>query len=252
MNNYRLRLRFDGAAFHGWQIQPRDDTVQQRIFDAATVIFGAHSPIYGCSRTDAGVHALEYYCNFRAEKTLPCDVVVRAMNANLPDTIAVLDCDLADETFHAQFDCAGKTYLYRYYDSRIRDPFLVDRAWHVKTKLDEMKMDRAAAGFIGTHDFAGFCASGASVKTTVRTVSDARVFREGDCVFLRISADGFLYNMVRIIAGTLADVSRGKLDAEAIPEIIASRDRERAGMTAPAQGLSLERVYYEGVGRRDG
>ena len=252
MTNYLLKLRFDGSAFHGWQIQPGLDTVQQRVFDAATAVFGSHSPVYGCSRTDAGVHALEYCCNFRAQREIPVGSVPAAMNTKLPPQIAVLECKAADGEFHSQFNCAGKEYVYVMHCAPVADPFLNGRAWHIKRGLDAGRMNEAASRFIGTHDFAAFCASGSSVSSTVRTVKSAAVETRGDKVVFTVSADGFLYNMVRIMTGTLVAVSDGKMTPDDVSDAIESLDRERAGTTAPPQGLYLNRVFYDGGQGFDG
>lgn len=246
MRNVLLSLSYDGTAYHGWQVQENAVTVQQTFQDTWEKITGVRDNIIGCSRTDAGVHANMFCCNIRTESTIPCEKLQSALNALLPFDISVTSCREVPCEFHARYDCKGKEYIYKIYNSPVRNPFFVNRAWHYKPLLDERELNSCAGLFCGTHDFAGFCSAGSSVGDTVRTVYSADVSRDGDTVIFRICADGFLYNMVRIITGTLIAVSQGKIRKEDIPEIIDSRDRNRAGATAPPQGLYLNKVIYEG------
>lgn len=243
--NYLLTLRFDGSRFHGWQRQQNAVSVQECVESAVESLFGTFSRVTGCSRTDAGVHANRFMCNFVQEKIMPLQNVVGGLNHFLPDEIAVTDARTVSDEFNARFDCASKEYIYKIYNGRIRDPFTLNRAYHYKYELDEDLLNRQAKDFIGTHDFSSFRAVGSDVVTTVRTVYDAEVYREGDCVFYRVEGNGFLYNMVRIMAGTLIYISEGKIAADSIPEIISSCDRLRAGMTLPPSGLYLNKVNYE-------
>ena len=245
MRNLRLKLKFVGTKFHGWQIQENAKSVQGEIQKAVDRIFGDNSPVYGCSRTDAGVHANEYYCNFHTNKTIPCGKTVDAVNANIDDDISVISCDEVDADFHSRYDCKSKEYIYLIRNSSVRDPFLNGRVWLYKYKLDEELMNKAAINFIGKYDFASFCSTGSSVVDTVRTVTDAKVERDGDILKFTVSADGFLYNMVRIMTGTLVNVSENKIGPDDIKKIILSKDRSLAGITAPPQGLYLNRVLYE-------
>lgn len=244
MRNLKLKLMYNGKAYHGWQVQANADTVQGRLESAVESVFGSHHTVYGCSRTDSGVHANEYYCNFRTEKDIPCSAVVKALNANLPDDIAVLECEEADADFHARFNCKSKKYVYRIWNSQIKNPFLTYTAYHYKYNLDAGMLDKAAKSFIGTYDFSAFCSAGSSVNDTVRTVKDASVVRQGDMVEFSVEADGFLYNMVRIMVGTLININECKIDKNGIGNIIESKNRANAGVTAPAQGLFLDKVYY--------
>ncbi len=240
-----LTIRYDGSAYHGWQVQPNAVTVQQVMQDAVERITGVRAGLTGCSRTDAGVHARMFCCTMDTHTALRGEKLCAALNAVLPRDIAVYDVREVDDAFHPRYDATGKRYEYVIYNGRQRDPFYEGRAVHINRPLDERLLDAAAKGFLGTHDFAAFCASGSSVESTVRTVRAASVRREGDVVIFAVEADGFLYNMVRIMAGTLLDIAAGKIDATAVPSIIASCDRERAGVTAPAHGLYLHTVYYE-------
>lgn len=242
--NYLLALRYDGSAFHGWQIQPNGITVQECLEQAIGQATGKRVPVIGCSRTDAGVHAHEFCCNFRADTRIPADRLPAALNFYLPRQVAVLSCREVPQAFHARYDCAGKTYRYHIHNSAVRDPFLLGRAALEPFPLDEEQLARQAEDFLGRHDFAAFCAAGSSVKTTTRTVTQFDVTREGDELYCYIQADGFLYNMVRIMVGTLLDIAKGRLPQGCIPALLAGRDRTKAGVTAPAEGLSLWKVYY--------
>lgn len=244
MRNLKLKLMYNGKSYHGWQVQTNADTIQGRIESAVESVFGKHLTVYGCSRTDAGVHANEYFCNFRTEKNITCESVVKALNANLPDDIAVVDCEEADDGFHSRFDCKSKRYIYKIWNTQIKNPFLTHTAYHYKYKLDEKLLDKAAKSFIGTYDFSAFCSSGSSVSDTVRTVKDASVVRNGDMVIFSVEADGFLYNMVRIMVGTLININENKIDENSVLDIINSKNRSNAGVTAPPQGLFLDKVYY--------
>lgn len=244
MRNLKLKLMYNGSAYHGWQIQTNADTVQGRLESAVEAVFCSHHTVYGSSRTDAGVHANEYFCNFRTEKNIPCESVVKALNANLPDDIAVIECVEVDDNFHSRFSCKSKRYVYRIWNSQIKNPFLTNTAYHYKYKLDEKMLDTAAKSYIGTYDFNAFCSAGSSVSDTVRTVKDASVTRDGDIVIFSVEADGFLYNMVRIMVGTLININEGKIGKDDIKNIIKSADRKNAGVTAPAEGLFLDKVFY--------
>lgn len=237
-------MKYDGSAYHGWQRQENADTVQQRTEEAIESLFREKLTVYGCSRTDTGVHANCFKCNFRSEKQLPLANVVSGLNHFLPDDIAVIHCEPVPDDFNARFNCVSKEYVYKIYNGRERDPFAINRAFHYKYHLDEKLLSQQASDFIGTHDFTSFRAAGATVTTTVRTVRAARVERDGDYVYFYVEADGFLYNMVRIMVGTLIYISEGKIPVGSIPEIILSEDRLRAGMTAPPEGLYLNKVNY--------
>ena len=238
-------MKFDGAAYHGWQRQANADTVQQRVEEAAAKLFDRDAiSVSGCSRTDAGVHANCFKCNFRTEKRLPHATVISGMNFFLPEDIAVFDSESVPDDFDARFSCKGKEYVYRICNTPIRDPFFHKRALFYRLPLNETFLDEQAKAYIGTHDFTALRAIGSNVKTTVRTVSEAAVIREGDIVSFRVRADGFLYNMVRIMLGTLLYISEGKIEAGTIPAIIAAKDRTLAGKTVPPEGLYLNQVYY--------
>ena len=245
MRNLLLYLRYDGSAYHGWQVQENAVTVQQTLQDAIEAVFGARLPVTGCSRTDAGVHARTFCVNFRTDSAIACERVPYALNAHLPDDIGVYACRVVPDDFHARYSCVSKRYVYVIRNSPFRDPFAVGRATTVQFPLDENMLHRQAQAFLGTHDFAAFAAAGGSVEDTVRTVSDVCVRREGETVLFEVQANGFLYHMVRIMVGTLLDIASGKLPQGCIPQILASLDRSRAGVTAPPQGLYLQSVQYD-------
>ena len=244
MRNLLLTLRYDGGAYHGWQVQENAVTVQQTLQDAIEAVFGARLPVIGCSRTDAGVHARMFCVNFRTDSAIDCARIPYALNAHLPDDIGVYDCRQVPDDFHARYSCVSKTYVYVIRNSPFRDPFAVGRAATVRWPLDENMLHDQAQAFVGTHDFAAFAAAGGSVEDTVRTVRSACVRRDGETVLFSVRANGFLYNMVRIMVGTLLDIASGKIPRGSIPEILQSLDRSRAGATAPPQGLYLQSVEY--------
>ncbi len=244
MSRILFTIKYCGSNYHGWQVQPNGITVQQTVQAALEAVFGKHINVTGCSRTDAGVHANMFCFHSDIDSSIPIERLPSALNASLPSDIAVLSCNVVDDDFHARYSCKGKNYIYKIYDSSIRDPFKNGYAFHYRCRLNENLMNIAAKHFIGTHDFAGFCSAGSSITDTVRTVSECNVSREGDLVTVSISADGFLYNMVRIIVGTLIEISEGKISIDDIDSIILSKKRCRAGRTAVAHGLYLNKVYY--------
>ena len=245
MARLMMTLRYDGTAYHGWQVQPNAVTVQELLQDAVQKVTGTRAGITGCSRTDAGVHAEMFCCALDTDSPLRGDKLASALNFHLPRDIAVYDvCEVADD-FHPRYHARGKRYIYRIWNGKQRHPVYDHYALHRKQPLDERQLNAAAARYIGTHDFAAFCAAGSDVQDTVRTVFDCRVERQGELVLFLVEADGFLYNMVRIMVGTLLEIADGRLDAEAIDGILASGDRAQAGPTAPAKGLCLQMVFYE-------
>lgn len=241
--NYKLTIAFDGSPYKGWQFQKNAPTVQAVMTETAKSFFASEVTVTGCSRTDSGVHAENYVCSIKAERSIPADAVVRGMNTLLPHSIAVKQCVTAAEDFHPRYDCKQKEYHYKILNSGIPDPFLANRVYNFSARLDECKMTQAATEFVGTHDFTSFMASGSKITDPVRTVFHTDVKREGDLIVFSVSADGFLYNMVRIMAGTLIDVSLGR-NKMSIGEIIEARDRSKAGFTAPPHGLYLYRADY--------
>ena len=248
MRNLLITLRFCGASYHGFQVQKNATTITQVFQDAVEEVLGKRYDIKGCSRTDAGVHANRYCISMKVDdsQTIPCQGLVRGLNAHLPGDVAVLDCREVEEDFHARYSCVGKRYVYKFHNADLRDPFLKGRVYHCQSgiPLDAAAMDRAARHFLGSHDFSAFCAAGGSVEDKVRTIYGAAVERQGDMVLFSVTGSGFLYNMVRIMAGTLLAVGQHRLDPDTIPAIIESMDRNRAGLTLPAAGLYLDEIFY--------
>ena len=243
MRNIKLTLQYDGSAYHGWQIQDNAVTIQEVLEKTLKKITGERISVIGCGRTDAGVHALGYVCNFRSAMSIPAERIPYAINSCLPDDIVCIGAKDVPPDFHAKSSAKKKRYTY--YINNAPFPDIFSHSWHVRFPLDISDMQQAAKAFLGTHDFLGFASSGFSVKTTVRTVYSLNITKEKNLILIDITGNGFLYNMVRIIAGTLVYAGNGKLCPDDMPAIIASRDRTRAGITAPADGLFLSEVYYE-------
>lgn len=244
MHNIKLTLQYDGTAYHGWQTQENAITVQATVENVIKKLTGTKPQLVGCGRTDTGVHAKKYICNFKSETSIPCDKLPYALNSHLPGNIVCTHAEYADRNFDSRKSAKGKTYTYLIANSQYRNVFYTTRAWHYRYKLDIEEMRKAARHFLGTHDFIGFAASGFTVKTTVRTITDIKIDSDGDIISISVTGNGFLYNMVRIIAGTLVFAGNGKIKPEDIPDIIASKERKRAGITAPACGLYLTEVFY--------
>ena len=245
MRNIALTLKYLGTAYHGWQVQKTEVSVAQTLEKGLSMVCGHPVKVIGCGRTDAGVHAEHYVANFRTESRIPVDRLPFAVNTHIPEDIVVKAAYEVADDFNAIGSCIQKEYTYRIYNSRIKNPFYVHRAYFYPKKLDEDLMDRAARMFEGTHDFAAVRSVGTNVRSTVRTIHYCRVTRNGELLELKVCADGFLYNMVRAITGTVLYAAEGKLMPEDIPEILNSGNRTLAGPTAPPGGLYLTRVWYE-------
>ena len=246
--NYLLTLAYDGTEYCGFQVQPNGRSVAAAFQDALESVLGCRPDIKGCSRTDAGVHALGFRLNFHADTRIPPAKLPLALNTRLPQDIRVLEARTVPEEFHARYAAHNKTYLYRIRNSAIDSPFEQKYYHRQPGRLDEEKMEQAAALFVGKHDFSALCAAHSSAAAhgdTVRTIADCHVCRKGEMVEIWVTADGYLYNMVRILAGTLCEVGAGRMKPEEIPAILASRDRSKAGPTLPAKGLFLHHVDYE-------
>ena len=244
MRNIKLAIQYDGTAYHGWQSQKNAVTVQEVLEKSILKLTGARPRVTGCSRTDTGVHAKHFVCNFGSETTIPCDKIPLALNSFLPNVIVCLSAEDESADFHSRYSAKKKRYTYYIQNSKFPDVFKANYAWHYSFPLNVEEMQKAAEAFLGEHDFIGFAASGFTVKTTVRTIYDISVTKEGDVVKISVLGNGFLYNMVRIMAGTLAFVGSGKINADEMEDIIASCDRKRAGITAPPEGLYLTEVFY--------
>ncbi|MBR0536351.1 MAG: tRNA pseudouridine(38-40) synthase TruA [Clostridia bacterium] len=247
MRNLLFKIAFEGSSFHGWQQQENAVTVQGELKEAFRRLTGEDVNIIGCSRTDAGVHAREYFFSVKTESTIPAESFpVALMSSRLPGKISVISCQEASEDFNARFDCIKKEYIYVFENTQIMSPFNFRRAFHYKYPMDVELMNEAARYFIGEYDFSAFCAAGAQVLSKVREIYSAYVERVGDMVIFHVCGNGFLYNMVRIMAGTLLYVAMGKINPSDIPSIIESKDRTRAGITLAPDGLYLNKVYFSG------
>ena len=245
MRNIKLTLNYDGSFFHGWQLQPGLVTVEGELRKALLRLLGEEAKPVSCSRTDAGVHANEFCCNFKTGNPRDCEKLLRGLNAVLPPAVAVKSCEEVPLSFHARYDCTSKEYIYKIWNGKTRNPFYESRALFYPFALDCELLDSQSKDFIGTFDFKAFCASGSSVKTTVRTVFDCGMKREDELVTFFVRGNGFLYNMVRIMVGTLLSMNEGKIEPNSIEKIILSKQREKAGVTAEACGLYLNRVFYQ-------
>ena len=246
MRNIALKLMYNGTAYHGWQVQKKDVTVCGTLERAISMVCGGEKiHLTGCGRTDAGVHAEHYIANFRTESRIPLDRLPLAINTHTPEDVVVREAVEVAEDFNAIGSCLKKEYTYRIFNSRIKNPFYVNRTYFYPKHLDEAYLDRAARAFEGTHDFAAVRSVGTDVKSTVRTVYYCYVTRQGDLLELKVCANGFLYNMVRAITGTVLYAAEGKLTPEDIPRILAEGNRTAAGPTVPPGGLYLTKLWYE-------
>lgn len=244
MRKLLFEIAYRGTAYHGYQVQQNALTVAEVLQNAIETVFKKREGIVGCSRTDTGVHANQYFFHMVTESGIPEKAAVIALNNCLPNDIAILSCREVPMDFHARYSVQYKEYLYKIWDAPVRNPFLEGMALHNRRRLDEKLMDRCAREFLGEHDFIGFCSSGGKTHDTIRRMAEASVTRQGDLVEFRVMGSGFLYNMVRIMVGTLLLADLGRLKEGDITRILASKDRNQAGVTAPAAGLYLNRVIY--------
>jgi tRNA pseudouridine38-40 synthase len=241
----RLTVEYDGTAYAGWQRQKNGFSVQQALEEAFEKASGARVSITGAGRTDAGVHALAQTAHLETQCTIPPEKISYAMNTFLPPDIRVKRSEQAKDDFHARFDACGKAYRYTIYNAPHPSAIYRNFSCHISGSLDIEAMRSAAAYLIGEHDFAAFCAAGSEVKGTVRQVYSLDVSAAEPFVHIDIKGSGFLYNMVRIIAGTLIDIGIGRIPPEHMKEILEGKDRSAASATAPAQGLTMVEVYYD-------
>lgn len=244
MKRILLNLSFDGTCYHGWQIQPNAITVQEVLQNSLEKILGVPTAVTGCSRTDAGVHAKEFCCHIDCDDNIPETAFLKGLNAILPPDIAVNSYKEVDSDFHARYDAMGKTYVYRIFNSSIKDAFWSRYSWQIERELDVDLMNKACEKIVGTHDFYGFSSSRRTVDNTVRTVTECYVEKNENRVILTVTANGFLYNMVRIIVGTVIEVSDKKIPIDNIERIFTEKRRDLGGITAPAVGLMLNKVHY--------
>jgi tRNA pseudouridine38-40 synthase len=245
LRNIKLVLGYDGSDFHGWQTQPGVRTVQQTLEDAIAALTGERPAVNASGRTDAGVHAVAQVVNFRTNSQHSPEVLVRGINAHLPPDVVIREAAEAAQEFDANRDACAKLYRYVMHDGPVPDPFLRRYHFHTRYHLDVDAMRRGAAPLLGKHDFRSFETDWPNRLSSVRTVEHLAVNRVGDWIWLDVEADGFLYNMVRAIAGTLVNVGRGYWPETQVAEILKAESRQLAGPTAPAHGLFLMRVRYD-------
>jgi len=244
IRNIKLTIHYDGSGFHGWQSQPDARTVQDSVSGAIERLCGSAVKVNGSSRTDAGVHALGQVANIKIDTPVPTANLARALTELLPDTIAVVDAVDVDDSFDAIRDTRSKLYRYMIFTARPRPVLNINQCWHRPGKLDIDSMNRAAGLFVGKKDFKSFAAAADNRQSSVRTIIRCDVESDGDWIYVYVSADGFLYNMVRNIVGTLVEVGRGRWQPEKITEILQVKDRNAAGPIAPAGGLCLMEINY--------
>ena len=245
MRNIKLTIEYDGKCYNGWQKQPDKLNIQGEIEKAIYNITREEVDLIGSGRTDAGVHALGQVANFKTNSTLPIEKLALAINSQLKSSIVIKKAEEVDERFHSRYTAKQKTYRYIINNSKCGTAIYRNLEYSYPFKLDAEKMKQASKYFEGEHDFKAFKSSGTSSKNSVRTIYKAIVKQEGEKIIIELTGNGFLYNMVRIISGTLLDVGLGKIQPEEIPEMIESKDRQRAGKTLPAHGLYLVEVKYD-------
>ena len=247
MKRIMLEIAYDGTSYNGWQVQPGKPTVEAEINKALTALLGEEITVIGASRTDSGVHALGNVAVFDTGSSFPVDKIYLALNSRLPADIRIKSSVEVAEDFHPRKVNCVKTYEYKILNSRVADPTKRLYSYHIYYYLDVALMQKGTAYLTGEHDFTSFCSVNTQVKDMVRTIYDLDVIKDGDMITIRVRGNGFLYNMVRIIAGTLIDIGRGKYLPEKVEEILKGRERSLAGPTAPAHGLTLIKIEYENM-----
>lgn len=240
----KLIVEYDGTAYSGWQRQKNAPSIQQTLEEAFFSLTGEKVVIQGAGRTDAGVHALGQTAHFDTECTIPPEKIVFALNTKLPPDIRVRESSMVHPRFHSTIDAKKKHYRYVVYNAKHANAILNRYSAHVYYPLDIEKMKRAAASLIGEHDFAAYSSAGSDIKTTVRTIFSIDISKQGDYILIDVVGNGFLYNMVRIISGTLCDIGTGRLPESAAKEALLTKDRKKAGQTMPPQGLTMMEVFY--------
>lgn len=245
MRTIKLTIEYDGTNYAGWQIQPNGLAVQQVIEDALRQLLGETVRLRSSGRTDAGVHARGMVAAFRTATAFPLRAYIDGTNRFLPPDIAILDASETSAAFRPIGDALAKHYRYTILTTAVRSPLHRFHAWHVRDPLDLTAMKQAARHFVGRHDYAAFRASNCAAKTTVRRVDAVSVGREGNFIIIDVIGEGFLKNMVRVMAGTLVDIGRGRFAPDHVVSLLQNRDRKKAGVTAPACGLCLMRVDYQ-------
>lgn len=245
MKRVKMIVAYDGTNYKGWQVQPNGITIEEVLNKNLSNLLGEEIVVTGASRTDSGVHSLGNVAIFDTNTRMPADKISFALNQRLPEDIVVQGSCEVPSDWHPRYQNSRKTYEYRILNRTFRMPTRRLDTYFYHHPLDVEKMQKAASYLVGEHDFKSFCAIGAQVKTTVRTIYSCAVTKEDDIITIRVTGNGFLYNMVRIIAGTLVRVGGGEMQPEQIPEILAALDRNAAGPTAPAHGLTMIGLEYE-------
>ena len=245
MRNLKVTMAFRGTKYHGFQRQPNAITVQAVVEEALSKLLNEPVSIQGCSRTDTGVHAQEFCFTMQTEKTIPARNFIRGACGYLPEDISIYAVEEMPPDFHARFSCQAKQYMYRIHNSESKNPFTSDLELQYRRKMDIPLLREAAQHFVGTHDFGAFCSNCTEKQNTIRTIYDISIEKQKDTVIFLVKGNGFLYNMVRILIGTLLSVNEGRIAVSELDEILKSRNRVRAGITAQAHGLSLYRVFYD-------
>lgn len=244
MKKLAITIQYDGSNYHGWQVQNNAVTIQQTFQDAVEKVFLKRLDVKGCSRTDSFVHANMYVLTLETDMNISNEGVIMALNSKLPNDIAVIDCKECENDFHPRYSCKSKEYIYKIYNGKRPNAFLPKYAFYYRRNIDADYLNREAQAFVGTFDYSAFCSAKSDVEDTVRSVKSFSVWRQGDMVYFKVEADGFLYNMVRIMVGTLLFVSEGKIKEGELSSVILSKERKRAGKTAPPQGLYLNKINY--------
>lgn len=244
MRNLKVMMSYRGTNYHGFQIQNNGNTVQAEVEKAASKILNENISINGCSRTDAGVHANEYCFSVMTNSSIHELGFVRGMNGTLPDDISILSCEEVPEDFHARFSCRAKEYVYKIHNSESKNPFATDLQYHYRRKFNADLVRNAAQYFVGTHDFRSFCSEASDKINTVRTIYNFDIEINGNSIEMLVKGDGFLYNMVRIMVGTLLSINEGYIKTEELETIMKAGDRRLAGKTAQPHGLYLNKVFY--------
>ena len=246
MHTYRMTLAYDGSRYNGWQKQGNTkNTIQEKLETLLTRLIGEPIEVAGSGRTDAGVHAMGQVVSFHTSAPRDCTALLSDIRKYLPDDIGALELTEAAPRFHARLNAAGKTYVYRIWNSDAPNVFERKYMYTLPDTLDMAAMETAAAALIGTHDFMSFCANKRMKKSTVRTIESIRMERLGNELRFTVTGDGFLYNMVRILVGTLLEVGMGKRSPDSMADLLSAKDRSKAGYLVPPHGLRLEAVYYD-------
>ncbi|MDD3747141.1 MAG: tRNA pseudouridine(38-40) synthase TruA [Anaerostipes sp.] len=245
MKRYKLIIAYDGTNYCGWQIQPRDITIESVLNEQLSKLIGEQVTVIGASRTDSGVHALGNVAVFDSDTTIPASRMARALNHHLPKDIVIQSCEEVDLEYHPRYQDTRKTYEYTIYNAEFNNPITARHHHFVYVPLDAKKMNQAAQIFMGEHNFISFCTTGGQAKTFTRTIYECTVEQKGNYITFRVTGNGFLYNMVRMMAGTLIQIGRGKKEISWVEEILnAAPKRVKAGPNAPAKGLTLVKIDY--------